>query len=48
MLLTDVETTVNVAANMQWKGEHPVVTLAEKIYEKRGEARKKRLWLVTK
>ena len=34
MLLTDVETTINIAANMKWKGKYPVVTLVEKIYEK--------------
>ena len=31
MLLTDVETTINIAANMKWKGKHPVL---KTIYEK--------------
>jgi len=34
MLLMDAETTINIAANMKWKGKYPVVTLVEKIYEK--------------
>ncbi len=34
MLLTDAQTTINIAANMKWKGKYPVVTLVEKIYEK--------------
>jgi hypothetical protein len=34
MLLTDVETTMGIAANMKWKGKYPVVTLVEKVYEK--------------
>ncbi len=34
MLLTDVETTINIAANMKWKGKHPCVTVVKTIYEK--------------
>ena len=34
MLLTDSETTIKIAANMTWKGKHPVVTLVNKIYDK--------------
>jgi len=33
MLLTDKETTVEIAKNMRWKGKHPVVTLVTKIYK---------------
>lgn len=34
MLLTDAETTSNIAQNMTWKGKHPVVTLVNKVYDK--------------
>jgi len=33
-LLTDVETTADIAANMKWKGKHPLVAVVRKIYEK--------------
>ena len=32
-LLTDVQTTINIAQNMKWKGKHPTVTLVSKVYE---------------
>ena len=34
MLLTDAETIIKIAQNMTWKGEHPVVTLITRIYQK--------------
>lgn len=34
MLLTDAQTTINIAENMTWKGKHPVVTLVDKIHDK--------------
>jgi hypothetical protein len=33
MLLTDAETTIKIAQNMTWKGEHPVVILITRIYQ---------------
>ncbi len=33
-LLSTVETAVQWAANMQWKGDAPVIHLVEKVYEK--------------
>ena len=33
MLLTDAETTIKIAENMTWKGNHPVVTLVTRVYE---------------
>jgi hypothetical protein len=34
MLLTDVETAVDIATNIQWKGRYPAVYLIKRIYEK--------------
>jgi|MudIll2142460700_1097286.scaffolds.fasta_scaffold82093_2 hypothetical protein len=34
MLLCDVETALNAARNMTWKGLHPIVRLVSDIYEK--------------
>jgi hypothetical protein len=33
MLLTDAETTIKIAQNMTWKGNHPIVTLVTRAYE---------------
>ncbi len=33
MLLTDAQTTVNIAKNMTWKSKHPIVTLVTRVYE---------------
>jgi hypothetical protein len=33
-LLTDTETAADIAANMKWKGKHPLVVTVKKIYEK--------------
>jgi hypothetical protein len=41
MLLTDVETAVDIAANMRWKGKYPAVLLIERIYEKGVKLKKK-------
>lgn len=32
-LLTDVDTLLGWASTMTWKGNHPVITLTQKIYE---------------
>ena len=34
MLLCDVETALNAARSMTWKGLHPIVRLVSDIYEK--------------
>ena len=34
MLLTDKETTIEIAKNMTWKGKHPIVTIVSQTYPK--------------